>query len=108
MNVKTIGFTYTRKFNLGNFESVELSSSMWARISDYEDEVVCAEILRDKVREEVRKEYHNVRNGSQPVQVIRVNTDIDNKPEDEEEFEYFLPEADVIKKFTRNDDDFED
>jgi hypothetical protein len=109
MNIKTIGVTYTRRFNLGNFESAELSCSMWARISDYEDEITCTQILWDHARESVREEYIKIRNGSQPVEVIQVNTDVDRKPENEEDFEYFLPEADVYKKFTKNDDDtFED
>jgi hypothetical protein len=95
MIVKTIGVSYTRKFNLGGYEHVELSCSMWARLSNYEDEIACTEILQDHVREAVRSEYYKVRNGSEPVEVFRVNTDIDNKPENDEDFETYLPEPDV-------------
>jgi len=73
MKVTTIAFNYTRKFNLGNFNSVDLGCSLWAQIDPEEDEETCIEILRDKCREHVRQEYHKAKNGSPPVELISIN-----------------------------------
>jgi hypothetical protein len=37
MEIKTISVTYTRKFNLGDYESLELSCSLWGQIDKEED-----------------------------------------------------------------------
>ena len=73
MNIRTIAVTYTRKFNLGNFNSVDLSCSLWAQIDAEEDEDCCIEILQDKVREVVRSEYHKVTSNQGPVTTVKVN-----------------------------------
>jgi hypothetical protein len=92
MLIRTIAVSYSRRFNLENYNSVELSTSMWARISDYEDEDVCCQILQDKCRESVRAEYIKVKNGSEPVEIFSVNTKTPNESEEDDNFEdYLLP-----------------
>lgn len=38
MEIKTIAVTYTRKFNLGDYESLELSCSFWGQIDPVEED----------------------------------------------------------------------
>jgi hypothetical protein len=64
---------YTRKFNLGSYNLVELSCSLWAQIDPEEDEDCCIEILQDKVREAVRCEYHKVTSNQKAVPTVKVN-----------------------------------
>lgn len=73
MNIRTIAVVYTRKFNLGNYNLVELSCSLWAQIDPEEDEDCCIAILQDKTREAVRSEYHKVKSNQGPVPTVKVN-----------------------------------
>lgn len=73
MKITTIAVSYTRRFNLGNFNSVEVSCSTWARVDEDENEEACIMILRDKCREHVRQEYRNAREGSDPVDLFSIN-----------------------------------
>ena len=45
MIIKTAAVEYRRKFNLGNYESVEISASLWANIQEDEDESAIMEYL---------------------------------------------------------------
>ncbi|QLE45202.1 hypothetical protein FD723_33305 (plasmid) [Nostoc sp. C052] len=38
MEIKTIAVTYTRKFNLGDYESLELTCSLWGQIDPKEED----------------------------------------------------------------------
>lgn len=84
MKIRTIAVSYQRKFNLGNFNSVDLSCSLWAQIDGEEDEETCIQILQDKCREHVRNEYQKAKKGSLPTELFRVNAadnnDDDNDP----------------------------
>jgi hypothetical protein len=73
MNIRTVAVGYTRKFNLGNYNLVELSCSLWAQIDPEEDEDCCIAILQDKAREAVRAEYHKVKSNQGPVPTVKVN-----------------------------------
>ncbi|MEG4197370.1 hypothetical protein [Microcoleus sp. Pol12A5] len=73
MNIRTIAVSYTRKFNLGGFNSVDLSCSLWAQIDPEEDEDCCIEILQNKAREAVRSEYHKVTSNHKAVATVKVN-----------------------------------
>jgi len=86
MNIKTIAVTYSRKFNLGNYNSAELSVSLWSQIDPEEDEECCILILQDKAREAVRSEYNKVKNNSEPVATVKINGALveDYIPEGEE------------------------
>ncbi|MFW9259775.1 hypothetical protein [Nostoc sp. CALU 546] len=37
MKIGTVSVSYSRKFNLGNYESIELGCSLWAQVEDEED-----------------------------------------------------------------------
>lgn len=86
MNIRTIAVVYTRKFNLGGFNSVDLSCSLWAQIDPEEDEDCCIAILQDKAREAVRCEYHKVTSNQKAVPTVKVNGTLveDFIPEGEE------------------------
>ena len=73
MQIRTIAVSYSRKFNLGNFNSVDLACSLWAQIAAEEDEDCCIQILQDKCREHVRGEYYKAKNGCSPTDLFRVN-----------------------------------
>jgi hypothetical protein len=73
MHLTTIAVSYSRKFNLGNFNSVDLSCSLWAQIDAEEDEDCCIAILQDKAREAVRSEYRKVKSNQEPVPTIKIN-----------------------------------
>lgn len=88
MFVKTIAVSYEIKFNLGDFNSAILGCSIWAAISEGEDEDGCTLILQNKCREAVRTEYLKLINKTQPAEVISVNG---NSPIPDE----FIPEGDV-------------
>lgn len=68
MKFKTFGATYTRKFNLGNYESVEIGASVYADV-DMDDEVdktlnymlsVCKKSVADNVPPSYKKMKSNV------------------------------------------------
>jgi len=40
MIIKTAAVEYRRKFNLGNYESVEISASLWANIQEDESAIM--------------------------------------------------------------------
>jgi len=88
MHITTIAVSYSRKFNLGNYNSVDLSCSLWAQIDAEEDEDCCIAILQDKAREAVRSEYHKVKSNQGPVPTIKINgTVVENSISEGEEFE---------------------
>jgi hypothetical protein len=56
MKIKTVSATYGRKFNLGDFNSLEISMTVWADIAEDEDEQAaiseCWKIAKDHVKEQ--------------------------------------------------------
>lgn len=88
MHVTTIAVSYSRKFNLGGFNSVDLSCSLWAQIDAEEDEDCCIAILQDKAREAVRSEYRKVKTNQGPVPTVKINgTLVEDSILESEEFE---------------------
>ncbi|MBD2451718.1 hypothetical protein H6G76_32290 [Nostoc sp. FACHB-152] len=55
MEIKTISVTYHRKFNLGDFESVELGCSLWGQIDPEEDAEGATQFLFEQAKESVKK-----------------------------------------------------
>lgn len=96
MKIRTIAVSYQRKFNLGNFNSVDLSCSVWAQIDGQEDENVCLQILQDKCREHVRKEYQKAKDGSKPTELFQVNVADDDVEEDDDPSLYDGLEPDSV------------
>ncbi len=86
MFIKTIAVKYSRKFNLGDFNSAELSVDMWASITEGEDEDACTMILQDKCREAVRNEYLKLIKKQPPTTLFKVNGD---------EIPEFVPEGGI-------------
>jgi len=78
MHIKTIGVAYSRKFNLENYNSLELKTELWANIGEDEDEDACTNLLHDKCRESVRREYQNYVNKHKAI-TFRINMTGDEK-----------------------------
>lgn len=81
MHIKTIAVGYTRKFNIENYNSLELKSELWASIDEDEDEDACINILHDKCRESVRREYLNYINKKQAT-TFRINAEKDEESDE--------------------------
>lgn len=54
MQTNTVGVEYRRKFNLTNYESLELSISLYAKVDPDEDPDEVAEFLWHKAKESVK------------------------------------------------------
>lgn len=55
MEITTVSSTFHRKWNLGDYESVEAGASMYARIDEGEDPDVAEEILFEQCKQSVYK-----------------------------------------------------
>lgn len=55
MDIKTISVTYHRKFNLGDFESVELGCSLWGQIDPEEDAEGATQFLFTQAKAAVKE-----------------------------------------------------
>ena len=60
----TIGSTYTRKVNLGDFNSVEVSMSGYVQLEEEDDEEYEWELLNRKLRNNVEQALQHEINGS--------------------------------------------
>jgi hypothetical protein len=60
VEIQGVSASYTQKFNLGNYESLELSVFMHARVEIGEDHEVCAELLMTQARERVLTEAKQI------------------------------------------------
>jgi len=54
MQINTVGIEYRRKFNLGNYESLELSISLYAKVDPDEDAEAVAEFLWHQAKASVK------------------------------------------------------
>jgi hypothetical protein len=54
LRVNTVSFDYTRKFNLGNFESVEISVTQWASVDEKEDANQVIAFLAEQCKNHVK------------------------------------------------------
>jgi len=54
MQINTVGVEYRRKFNLGNYESLELSISFYSKVDLDEDADVVAEFLWHQAKASVK------------------------------------------------------
>lgn len=54
MQINTVGVEYRRKFNLGNYESLELSISLYAKVDPDEDPDAVAEFLWHQAKASVK------------------------------------------------------
>ena len=54
MQINTVGIEYRRKFNLTNYESLELSISLYAKVDPDEDPDAVAEFLWHQAKNSVK------------------------------------------------------
>ncbi len=54
MKFTTVSVSYARKFNLGDYESLELSCSLWAQIEDGEDADGVTQFLYQQAKDSVK------------------------------------------------------
>ena len=63
MQPTSVGVTYTRKFNLGNFESLELGINLYAKVDADEDSEAVAELLWQQAKASVKAQANPVLKG---------------------------------------------
>ena len=88
MKVDKISVTYSRKFNLGNYESLELSATLWVDLEPDDDVEQALQEFSEKAKESVKK-----RRLSMPNKGYRV---IDAAGEVVSNFPYFIVEKIVV------------
>jgi hypothetical protein len=57
VKIKTIAAGYERKFNLGDYNSLNLEVTCWADLEDGDDPEASIQAIQDKCRNAVRAEY---------------------------------------------------
>jgi hypothetical protein len=55
MKIGTVSVSYSRKFNLGNYESLELGCSLWAQVEDEEDAEGVVQFLYHQAKAAVKE-----------------------------------------------------
>lgn len=75
MQVNTVGIEYKRKFNLGNYESLELSISLYAKVDPDEDSETVAEFLWEQAKASVKEQAAPV------LKAVNYQAQVHNKPE---------------------------
>ena len=55
MKVTTVSISYSRKFNLGQYESLDLSCSLWAQVDEEEDADGVVQFLYHKAKSSVKE-----------------------------------------------------
>lgn len=63
MHITTVSVEYRRKFNLGNFESLDLGVSLYAKVDPDEDAEAVAELLWQQAKASVKAQAVPVLNG---------------------------------------------
>lgn len=59
MQINTVGVEYKRKFNLDNYESLELSISLYAKTDPDEDPEAVTEFLWQQAKASIRASSHS-------------------------------------------------
>lgn len=54
MKINTVSMGYTRKFNLGNYEAVEISVQQWASVDEDEDPDQVISFLAEQCKNHVK------------------------------------------------------
>jgi hypothetical protein len=55
MKIGTVSISYSRKFNLGNYESLEVGCSLWAQVEDEEDASGVVQFLYHQAKAAVKE-----------------------------------------------------
>lgn len=56
MQINTVGIEYRRKFNLGNYESLELGITLYSKVDPDEDAEMVAECLWQQAKASVKEQ----------------------------------------------------
>jgi len=75
MQVTTVSVGYRRKFNLGNFESLDLEVNLYAKVDLDEDPEAVAELLWQQAKASVKAQANPVLKG------INYQAQVKHKPE---------------------------
>lgn len=54
LRVNTVSFNYTRKFNLGHYEAVEIGVAQWASVDEDEDPDMVIALLAEQCKNHVK------------------------------------------------------
>ncbi|MBW4596260.1 MAG: hypothetical protein KME46_25980 [Brasilonema angustatum HA4187-MV1] len=54
MQIKTVAISYHRKFNLGDFESIDIGCDLWASLDEDEDSEACTQFLYMQAKQAVK------------------------------------------------------
>ncbi len=73
MKITTVSISYSRKFNLGNFESIDLGCSLWAQVDEEEEADRVAEFLYLQAKASVKNAAIPVLKASE-YQINKVNS----------------------------------
>lgn len=55
MKIGTVSISYSRKFNLGNYESLEVGCSLWAQVEEEEDAEGVVQFLYHQAKAAVKE-----------------------------------------------------
>lgn len=75
MQPTTVGVTYTRKFNIGNYESLELSINLYAKVDPDEDSEAVTELLWQQAKASIKAQASPVLKG------VSYQAQVKHKPE---------------------------
>jgi hypothetical protein len=76
MKIDKVAGGYSRKFNLGNYNSLELEVTCWADLEEGDDPVMCIVRLQDLCREAVKREFSALRSRIAPGQSATAKSQI--------------------------------
>jgi hypothetical protein len=54
MQIKTVAISYHRKFNLGDYESLDIGCDLWASVDEDESEEACTQFLYMQAKQAVK------------------------------------------------------
>ncbi|WP_026735970.1 hypothetical protein [Fischerella sp. PCC 9605] len=90
MKTTTVSISYSRKFNLGDYESIELGCSLWAQVDEDEDSERVTEFLYLQAKQAVKEAAMPVIKASEYQQIkVKQQKRFMNEPIEEIESEDF-------------------
>lgn len=75
MQVTTVGIEYKRKFNLGNYESLELGITLYSKVDPDEDSEAVAQLLWEQAKASVKEQAAPV------LKSVNYQAQVHHKPE---------------------------
>ena len=88
MKVSTVSISYSRKFNLGDFESIDIGCSLWAQVDEDENPDRVTAFLYEQAKASVKEAAMPVIRASQYQQAkVKQQKRFMGKPVEEDEVE---------------------